>query len=547
MIALLPENCLYSSPFFNEISFKDNNENKPSKNVILAATNSHLSEVQIPTFLSTVKFPNLFWEESNVKSIKFSRVFREKVYRGFYKMVSKYSELTNAFSEFGAALNAFSLSEESTLSEAIECVGQCVDLSYNCYGIVVEKLSVEILEDYEYFDDTYSSLRQVLIYRNNKQIQFETVSDLLNIMQTELDSLLKLDADAHRLSIALSSDESTQDSSNLSNKNLLEYQKNNEELVHSIDNHLIKANKDSKDKHNEPFPAFAINKDTTIPKNQVHSLESNEAETYLNKGINKKNYNTDFSTSNAIDFKSSINAARRYTEKQLEEDPYLQFQLEQSMSCSEIPSAIPNIFQSFPDRFGETSQFSLETHSKDLANGLNSNRSDMQNIGDSKVSESVNESNDIVKGSSNLNLNESNIDKVSIPDSTEAKSTAVTNRISGSNHRLIRRSDVLEKLTGLGSILTQRLIGQLTFSVFKLIDYDPVIHRQMKIRQVTDKISESVSTLDCLKKDLDIISEDVKSTLELLQMQKKLSFKSSLLKMAKVHIDMSTQVKTDIS
>ncbi|OMJ21636.1 Sorting nexin-41, partial [Smittium culicis] len=283
MIALLPENCLYSSPFFNEISFKDNNENKPSKNVILAATNSHLSEVQIPTFLSTVKFPNLFWEESYVKSIKFSRVFREKVYRGFYKMVSKYSELTNAFSEFGAALNAFSLSEESTLSEAIECVGQCVDLSYNCYGIVVEKLSVEILEDYEYFDDTYSSLRQVLIYRNNKQIQFETVSDLLNIMQTELDSLLKLDADAHRLSIALSSDESTQDSSNLSNKNLLEYQKNNEELVHSIDNHLIKANKDSKDKHNEPFPAFAINKDTTIPKNQVHSLESNEAETYLNK------------------------------------------------------------------------------------------------------------------------------------------------------------------------------------------------------------------------------------------------------------------------
>ncbi|OMJ19012.1 Sorting nexin-41 [Smittium culicis] len=342
-------------------------------------------------------------------------------------MVRKYSELTSTFSEFGAALNAFSLSEESSLSEAIECVGQCADLSYNCYGIVVEKLSVEILEDYEYCDDIYSSLRQVLIFRNNKQIQFETTSDLLNIMQTELDSLLKLDADAHRLSIALSSDESTQDNSNLSNKNLLEYQKNNEEPPNSHNNHDIKGITAIAAKENASFSATAINKDTNNPTNRIHSLENNEPETYLDKGINTEDSNPSYSVSNAIDFKSSINATHRYTEEQIEEDPYLQFQLEQSMSCSEIPSAIPNIFQSSLDRFEESNHFNLDTHSKDLANDLNSNKSNMQNIGDSQTSESINESNDIANGSSIYNKNLSNIDKGSIPVSTEVKSTAVTN------------------------------------------------------------------------------------------------------------------------
>ncbi|OLY85292.1 Sorting nexin-41 [Smittium mucronatum] len=462
LVTNLPKNPLFSSPYHNSLLLKENVlPDSHMKCSILAATNNYSSSVKIPNFLSKISHPDLYWEQIDINTIKFSRIFKNTILRASEKLILKYREINFDLSELGALLNAFSLSELDPTSQQIEKVGQCIDLSHASNEIMIKFLFddfLSLLQDYVRY---HSSLRQMLSFRNYKQIQSESTASHLNRLQEELDQLLALDADAHRLAIALAPEDSSQD----------------------------------------------IPPEPSIATSTRASNESSQEITFSQDSDFQANH-LDPISEDPFSYESNYS----YTSQQLEADPFLQFQIEQSIADKYTPSAIPNLLA--PPQIENHNSTNRNPPEQPTSIDIpNSSFKYKQNISDDTSSVCVKE--EIQKNTTN----------------SDNKIKSLTRTFNGRGNGLLKHNLLL-----IPSALTTALVNRVSFTVFKLIDYDPVLHRQIRIRKLTEKISETITLKHNLEEDNKLITQDAKITLGIFKSNRKRDFQKMVGILANSHL-----------
>ncbi len=115
-------------------------------------------------------------------------------------------QLSADFSELGARLNGFSLSELSaSLSAAIERVGQAVDTSYLATEELANSMGATFAEPMRESAQFAGVVRQVLKYRVMKRVQQEMVVEELAKKRSQLEQLERSEAEAQRIEQYLAS------------------------------------------------------------------------------------------------------------------------------------------------------------------------------------------------------------------------------------------------------------------------------------------------------------------------------------------------------
>lgn len=134
----------------------------------------------------------------------------EKVNR---RLLSHLGAWSTDMADWGARLNAFSLSEKSpTLAEAIEKVGQAVDSTYLATTDLSSSLSAHFAEPMRESAQFAGVVRSVLHYRILKRVQEEMTKEELEKKRALLSSLEHSEAEAQRLHQHLSQSGFTQHS-----------------------------------------------------------------------------------------------------------------------------------------------------------------------------------------------------------------------------------------------------------------------------------------------------------------------------------------------
>lgn len=116
------------------------------------------------------------------------------------------SQLSTEYSELGARLNGFSLSEpNASLSAAIERVGQAADTTYLATEELANSLGATFAEPMRESAQFAGVVRSVLKYRVLKRVQQEMVVDELAKKRAQLEQLERSEAEAHRIEQYLAS------------------------------------------------------------------------------------------------------------------------------------------------------------------------------------------------------------------------------------------------------------------------------------------------------------------------------------------------------
>lgn len=105
--------------------------------------------------------------------------------------------------DLGAIYNGFSLTEAEGLPEAIEKVGQAVDVSYMALSDLVSGLEEALAEPIEEYVKYSSIAQRALKHRTNKHLQLERAGDLLSAKRAYLDKLEQAEQENKRLAAAL--------------------------------------------------------------------------------------------------------------------------------------------------------------------------------------------------------------------------------------------------------------------------------------------------------------------------------------------------------
>jgi len=120
----------------------------------------------------------------------------EKVNR---RTLNHLSSLGSDLSELGARYNAFALSEQASLSPAIERVGQAADSSYIATEELSSSLGASFAEPMRENAQFASVVRSVLRYRILKRVQQDMTTDELNKKRQQLEELERSEAEARRI------------------------------------------------------------------------------------------------------------------------------------------------------------------------------------------------------------------------------------------------------------------------------------------------------------------------------------------------------------
>jgi len=118
-------------------------------------------------------------------------------------------DLAQDHQELGAALNGFSLNERGSgeqqghLSAALEKAGQANDTTSTSTTKLIQDLEQNWVEPVHEYSQFASIIKKLLVYRHQKQVQYEMTQDALVAKQEQLEELEKSEREARRLEEAL--------------------------------------------------------------------------------------------------------------------------------------------------------------------------------------------------------------------------------------------------------------------------------------------------------------------------------------------------------
>ena len=113
------------------------------------------------------------------------------------------------YQELGAALNGFSLNERGSgeqqghLSAALEKTGQANDVTFASTTKLIQDLEQNWVEPVYEYSQFASIIKKLLVYRHQKQVQYEMTQDALAAKREQLEELEKSEREARRLEEAL--------------------------------------------------------------------------------------------------------------------------------------------------------------------------------------------------------------------------------------------------------------------------------------------------------------------------------------------------------
>lgn len=128
-------------------------------------------------------------------------------------------DLSNDFSEIGAAYNALSLEEVGVMANIIERLGISNDKTCTEMRKLVSQLEVDFSEHVQEYVQYISIAKQSNRYWYMKQVQLEMIGEALITKQTTLQTLLKTEGDAERLQATMTSSSSSSSTTNQNNNN----------------------------------------------------------------------------------------------------------------------------------------------------------------------------------------------------------------------------------------------------------------------------------------------------------------------------------------
>ena len=164
---------------------------------------NHLPTPSASGKLKEGKHENLWWVDYDVKTKEFESlcaVHLEKIQR---RIVKRYMDMSADYAELGATYNSFSLSENGSLAEAIEKIGQASDSTYLAMQEFARGQATEFGEPLGEFSQTAGIVRLLLKYRHQKALQNEATAETLAQKQTQLDTLERSEMEARRIEGAL--------------------------------------------------------------------------------------------------------------------------------------------------------------------------------------------------------------------------------------------------------------------------------------------------------------------------------------------------------
>ncbi|KAJ2813463.1 Sorting nexin, cytoplasm-to-vacuole targeting pathway/endosomal sorting [Coemansia furcata] len=172
----------------------------------IAATNSFASDVPVPSTLAPIRNIEARWMDCELFTNKYANHFSGVVERSERRIYHRLGELAGDYAELGATLNGFSLLEHpESLAAAIEKAGQAVDSSYIEINQLLRQMDAEVSEPIHEYAQYAVIIKQVLRFRLLKNLQMENAQEALVRQRNKLEGLLQADDEAKRLALALES------------------------------------------------------------------------------------------------------------------------------------------------------------------------------------------------------------------------------------------------------------------------------------------------------------------------------------------------------
>ncbi|CAO3608632.1 unnamed protein product [Cunninghamella echinulata] len=125
------------------------------------------------------------------------------------KVLRRLGDLSNDYSEMGAAYNALSLDEVGVMANIIERLGISNDETCIEMRKLVAQLEIDFSEHVQEYVQYIGIAKQSNRYWYMKQIQLEMIGEALVTKQTTLQTLLKTEGDAERLQATMLNDSTT--------------------------------------------------------------------------------------------------------------------------------------------------------------------------------------------------------------------------------------------------------------------------------------------------------------------------------------------------
>ncbi|PVV00648.1 hypothetical protein BB560_004959 [Smittium megazygosporum] len=523
IISKIPSNPLFFSPSFsyNETS---NSESLPHQERLpIAALNSDVKLAPVPIFLNKINHPSIEWENRVINSNRSSKIWKEKIEFSAKKILYRLKKLNESYSELGATLNALSLIIEPDISPSVESTGQAIDLMCISSKASLNSLSAYFMDTITEYSKFFYSRSKVLSFRDYKQMQLELTEFNIENKKQLLKSLYETYNGITRLSEALSSNNSLE---NTESSNTTHIPAPKEDNTQDADqNHLETQSNDEINDDN--FLTF-----TQTGEYNFNFLDNNGKDKFApSKVIESTSIEKDLSETDPIEDDSEDN----YTDVSnlSSDDPLLDlsgndYDLDNELG---IPSAIPDVFKvkrhkiipnpkrpkPGSNKLTVNSSAKLVTSlattesSKEISNGASSSRQPSKNENQPNTLKAK----DVVK------------------ERDEPKKSDFHNHVGNAVYSPEQQTT---------SVPSVGLFNQFSYAFYKMVDIDPNQKRKLEIKQLENTISQLEDTKLILAKDVELFNNHILSTLENFDNNQKQDFSLLLSRFAGIQIQFSKKV-----
>ncbi|KAI9292374.1 PX-domain-containing protein [Neoconidiobolus thromboides FSU 785] len=298
-------NRLLSHPFlvkehlFHRFLDKDSNWNEVVNTPIIPHSNRSSINIQVngETIENTNNINNtkIASVKSNGEShfsnaenftLQVQSVLTNQLFKAEKGLNRKLSECSKELSELGALYNGFSLTENEKIGQALEKVGQAVDISYMSMVELFQLMDIKVSEPLEEYIKYSETCHKVLKYRQSKQKELEKLTQILSKKKQLIRQLQDGELESKRLEAALqreieardpySDDDSIYNEDELKNHPNLPI-KNRSRSNSYLSNHSLNINNINNNSNNH-------NINPVIPENSV--VDNNTDETNNNSNRN---------------------------------------------------------------------------------------------------------------------------------------------------------------------------------------------------------------------------------------------------------------------
>ncbi|CCM00377.1 uncharacterized protein FIBRA_02407 [Fibroporia radiculosa] len=186
-ISLLPKNTLKA----------------PSHNPTDQNASAAYAALPNPSTAHPLRRPDQRFLDSETFTNKFAAHLSGPMEKVTRRTMKRWSDVAQDHAELGATLNGFSLNESGQLSTAVEKTGQAIDTTYMSTTRLLQEFEQDWAEPLHEYSQFASIIKKLLIYRHQKQAQYEMTQDQLETKREQLEELEKSEREAQRLEEAL--------------------------------------------------------------------------------------------------------------------------------------------------------------------------------------------------------------------------------------------------------------------------------------------------------------------------------------------------------